>query len=218
MRPYLRVANVFEDRIDVADVKTMNFTPAEFVQYKLEAGDILLNEGQSYELVGRPAMFRGEVDDCCFQKTLLRFRPSTLLDGEFALTVFLAYLNNGTFQKVTRRTTNMAHLTAERFLTLAFPVPPIEEQRRVVHSTREASSRISRLQRELLQALDKSASLRRSTLDDAFSGKLIPQIPTDEPASALLERIRAERANQPGRKAARSSKERFTPARQRGGK
>jgi type I restriction enzyme S subunit len=200
MRPYLRVANVFEDRIDTADMKTMNFTPAEFVQYKLEVGDILLNEGQSFELVGRPAMFRGEVDNCCFQKTLLRFRPSNLIEGDFALTVFLTYLNNGTFQKVTRRTTTMAHLTAERFLTMAFPLPPIEEQRRVVRLAHEALSRMSRLQLELVQAHEKGASLRRSTLAGAFSGTLVPQDPTDEPASVLLERIRAGRGSQDNQK------------------
>jgi type I restriction enzyme S subunit len=62
----------------------------------------------------------------------------------------------------------------------------------IVRSTQEASSRISRLQCELLQALKKGASFRRNALADAFSGKLIPQGPTDEPASVLLERIRAK--------------------------
>ena len=44
MRPYLRVANVYEDRIDLSDVLQMNFTPQEFEQYQLRYGDILLNE------------------------------------------------------------------------------------------------------------------------------------------------------------------------------
>ena len=71
MRPYLRVANVFEDRIDTSDVKHMNFTPEEFEVYLLKEGDILLNEGQSLELVGRPAMYRNEIPDCCFQNNAL---------------------------------------------------------------------------------------------------------------------------------------------------
>src|SRR5207244_9844551 len=56
MRPYLRVANVYEDRIDLSDIKHMNFTPQEFEIFRLERNDILLNEGQSLELVGRPAL------------------------------------------------------------------------------------------------------------------------------------------------------------------
>ena len=61
MRPYLRVANVFEASIDTNDVKRMNFTKAEFEKYRLVHGDILLNEGQTPELVGRAAMFRDEI-------------------------------------------------------------------------------------------------------------------------------------------------------------
>jgi type I restriction enzyme S subunit len=69
-RPYLRVANVFEDRIDTSDVLSMDFDPADFQAYRLLYGDILLTEGQSTELVGRPAMWRDEVENCCFQNTL----------------------------------------------------------------------------------------------------------------------------------------------------
>src|SRR4051812_13969060 len=60
MRPYLRVANVYEDRLCLSDVLSMNFTPDEYKSYRLEHGDILLNEGQSLEWVGRSAMYRGE--------------------------------------------------------------------------------------------------------------------------------------------------------------
>ena len=61
MKPYLRVANVFEDRIDTSSIKEMHFEEAEFEKYKLRDGDVLwLNEGQSPELLGRPAIYRGE--------------------------------------------------------------------------------------------------------------------------------------------------------------
>jgi len=53
MRPYLRVANVFEDRIDTSDILKMNFEPEEVATYALKFGDILLNEGQSPELFSR---------------------------------------------------------------------------------------------------------------------------------------------------------------------
>ena len=67
MRPYLRAANVFDGYIDTADVKSMNFSSSEYQRYSLQAGDILLNEGQSRELVGRSAIFQGEVPGACFQ-------------------------------------------------------------------------------------------------------------------------------------------------------
>jgi type I restriction enzyme S subunit len=74
MRPYLRVANVFEDRVDLSDVKEMNFTPDEFEVYRLRDGDVLLNEGQTPDLLGRPAIWRDQIPGCCFQNTLIRFR------------------------------------------------------------------------------------------------------------------------------------------------
>ena len=127
MRPYLRVANVFEDRIDTSDVLQMNFTPSEFRTYELGYGDILLNEGQSLHLVGRPAMYRDEVPGACFQNTLVRFRPYNGLDPKFALIVFLAHLHSKRFQKIARWTTTMAHLGAARFSMVEFPLPPGKE-------------------------------------------------------------------------------------------
>ena len=55
-RPYVRVANIYEDEIDLSDVLSMDFDDKDFSSYKLQHGDILLNEGQSTELVGRPAI------------------------------------------------------------------------------------------------------------------------------------------------------------------
>src|SRR5207244_3695777 len=76
MHPYLRVANVFEDRLDLTDVMQMSFAREDYERYRLEPGDILLNEGQSPGLVGRPAMYRGELTGVCFTNSLIRFRPS----------------------------------------------------------------------------------------------------------------------------------------------
>jgi len=127
MRPYLRVANVYEDRIDLGDVKVMNFTPEEFEVFRLEPNDILLNEGQSLELVGRPALYRGELPGACFTNTLVRFRPCPSLDVKFALSVFRAFMHSGRFQKIANWTTNIAHLGADRFAKLALALDkPVE--------------------------------------------------------------------------------------------
>jgi type I restriction enzyme, S subunit len=197
MRPYLRVANVFEARIDISDVMEMDFGPTDFEKYRLEIGDILLNEGQSPELVGRPAMFRGELDDVCFTNSLIRFRPCSAVDAEFALLVFRRHLHVRRFMREARITTNIAHLSAGRFKTIEFPVPPLNEQRRIVARVEEQLSAIDALRGAIERAQRRSATLRRAVLEQAFRGKLVPQDPSDEPASMLLERIRAERAAAP---------------------
>lgn len=194
MRPYLRVANVFEDRIDTSDILTMNFSPTEYETYRLEAGDILLNEGQSLELVGRPAMYNNEVPGACFQNTLVRFRVHAKLNKKYALIVFRAYLHNGRFQQIAKWTTNIAHLGAGRFALLEFPLPPLNEQDRIVEEVERLLSLEQSLQSSFMANEGRLTRLRQSILKWAFEGKLVDQDPTDEPASVLLERIRKERA------------------------
>lgn len=194
MRPYLRVANVFEDRIDTSDVMTMNFTPEEYEIYSLRYGDILLNEGQSLELVGRPAMYRDEVPGSCFQNTLVRFRAYPGLLPSFALIVFRAYLHSQRFQRIGKHTTNIAHLGAGRFAELEFPLPPISEQEQIVAELEQRLSVVSELEATVEANLKRAERLRQSILREAFAGRLVPKDPNDEPASVLLERIRQERA------------------------
>ncbi len=129
-RPYVRVANVYEDRLALSDVLSMDFDREDFEAHRLEHGDILLNEGQSTELVGRTAMWRNEIPGCCFQNTLIRFQPNreTTLP-EFALALFLHYYRSGEFAKISSKTSNVAHLGAGRFSAMPFPLPPITLQR-----------------------------------------------------------------------------------------
>jgi type I restriction enzyme S subunit len=186
MRPYLRVANVFEGRLDLSDVKSMNFTPQEFEVHRLEYGDVLLNEGQSPDLLGRPAIFRGEIDGCCFQNTLLRFRANAGLSSEFALLVFRHYLRSGRFKREARITTNLAHLSQTRCASIEFPVPPTAEQVEIVERVRSLEEQAF----EQFEHIEISAiePLRQSILKAAFEGQLTQQDPEDEPADHLLAR------------------------------
>ncbi len=197
MRPYLRVANVFEDRLDLEDVMQMEFSAEDYERYRLEPGDILLNEGQSPELIGRPAMYRGELPGVCFTNSLIRFRPSVSVVGEFALLVFRRHLHTGRFQREARITTNIAHLSAGRLKSVEFPIPPLEEQREIVRSIDRSLSLIADVDAAATVALRRERSLRRSILASAFRGELVPQDPDDEPASVLLERIAVEGAAAP---------------------
>jgi type I restriction enzyme, S subunit len=172
MRPYLRVANVFEDRIDLSDVKEMNFTPAEYEIYKLEDGDILLNEGQSPEYLGRPAMYKGELPGGCFQNTLIRFQAFDFVDRYFALLVFRHYMHAGRFAQESQITTNMAHLSAGRFGNVEFPLPPLEEQRRIVAEVERRLSVARQVESSVEEALVRASRLRQAVLKSAFEGRL----------------------------------------------
>ncbi len=188
MHPYLRVANVFEDRIDLGDVKEMNFTPEEFERYVLEDGDVLLNEGQSLELVGRPAVYRGEPPGACFQNTLLRFRASSDVEPEFALIVFRHYLHSGEFRRFARGSTNIAHLSRTRFAAMPFPLPPIDEQRSIVRRARQLLDQSRERRETIALSLERINAVEKEILSGAVSGGLVPQEASDEPADSLLVR------------------------------
>ncbi|HEU5040056.1 MAG TPA: restriction endonuclease subunit S, partial [Gemmatimonadales bacterium] len=195
MRPYLRVANVFEDRIDTSDVMEMDFSGV-FDKFRLRPGDVLLNEGQSPHLVGRPALYRGSPPNVAFTNSLLRFQARSDVLPEWALLVFRRHLHARRFMQEIRITTNIAHLSAKRLKSVEFPIPPLEEQRRLIQLADQQLSYADALEKTLRSNLARAKNLRRSVLQTAFSGRLVPQDPADEPASVLLDRIRAERAAQ----------------------
>lgn len=193
-RPYLRVANVADDHLDFSDVKEMDFDTAHFEKYQLAPGDILVSEGQSRDLVGQSAIYEGGMEGLCFQKTLHRFRRyGAAPDSRFVQLIFRAYLYTGVFRRAASLSVNIAHLTLERFRVLPFPLPPLAEQQRILDEMDWRLSVVHACETEIDQQLQKSESLRQSILKRAFAGQLIPQDPSDEPASVLLERIRAEK-------------------------
>lgn len=205
MRPYLRVANVFENRIDLSDVKKMNFSSKEFTRFKLRYGDILLNEGQSLELVGRPAMFRAEVDDVCFQNTLIRFRASEDIDPDFALLVFRHYFRAGHFQRIARWSTNIAHLGLKRFASMPFPVPPFLEQKSIARGANAHLSSLTEQQGVVSSLIDRAVTLRQSIMAEAFAGQLVPQRPDEGDGKDVLSHAKRAQANFPSSKRRRSS-------------
>lgn len=172
MRPYLRVANVFEDRIDARDVMQMHFEDDDFQRYRLVVGDVLLNEGQSPELLGRPAIYRGIPENVAFTNSLLRFQANPNIDPEWALLVFRRHLHSGRFAKESRITTNIAHLSAGRFKTVEFPVPPLAEQRRIVQRTAAQLSALDKLISGIEEAQKRAVQLRSAILVAAFTGTL----------------------------------------------
>ncbi|MBB1152508.1 restriction endonuclease subunit S [Amycolatopsis dendrobii] len=186
LRPYLRVANVQENRIDTSDVFEMPFSPTEYKRFALRDGDVLLNEGQSPELVGRPAIYRDEVPGCCFQNSLIRFRPHWLVLSEYALLVFRHYLHSGVFRASSRWTTNIAHLSVKRFAAIPMPVPPHAEQRRIVDDAARRLENSAAQEQGIRTALDSLSGMEAELFASATAGLLADQDPKDESADVLL--------------------------------
>ncbi len=168
MTPYLRVANVHDNEIRTDDIKLMNFTPEEQTLYSLKFGDILLNEGQSLELVGRSAIFRDEIAQVCFQNTLIRLRANESVSNEYILEYFRHCLYSGRFKKAATQTTNIAHLSISRLAPIEFPLPPYKEQVRIVSKIKKLEILCENIKTKL-----KSAQQTQLHLADAFTDAAI---------------------------------------------
>ena len=77
---YIRAANIATDGLQLTDVLEMDFSPAEREEFRLRRGDVLLAEASgSADQVGRAAIWQDQIPDCCFQNTVIRFRPRAVI-------------------------------------------------------------------------------------------------------------------------------------------
>ena len=191
--PYIRAANVTEAGVDLSDVLEMDFSETEKQTFALKVGDVLLTEASgSAEHVGRPAIWKHADGLYCFQNTVLRFSPLGI-GSEYAFYSFLAMQKLGVFRKLSGGV-GINHLSAGKFSKLPMPLPPLVEQLALIESIEQKFALWDEQLSSINHAIKQSTAQRQNILRAAFSGQLVPQDPHDEPASALLERIRAERA------------------------
>jgi type I restriction enzyme S subunit len=194
--PYIRAANIKWSGLDLSDVKRMGFPDPQ--RYFLRAGDVLLSEASgSPTEVGKSAIWRDEIFDCCYQKTLLRARPrSPEVSSEWLQASFLADALLGRFARMAPGV-GILHLTADRMLPWPIPVAPALEQSVIVQRLQLALGTIARQERVIAESLRSVERCAQAALARAFRGELVPQDPNDEPAAVLLDRIRATRAEAP---------------------
>lgn len=156
--PYLRVANVMDGFINYSNVLSMSFSAAEKAVYELHAGDILLNEGQDTELVGRSAIYDGP-PGMFFQNTLIRFRPGPMVCPSYAQAVFSYWRRNGIFARAAKQTTSIAHLGADAFANMLFPLCSLDEQRRIAEILDASDELIDRTEAVIAKQLAIESAL-----------------------------------------------------------
>lgn len=164
--PFLSVANVGELELVLSGVQQMDFQSAELERLRLMPGDILMTEGDivSAHNVGRPAMFQGEIVDCCFQNTLIRLRPKEGVSSGYLLAVIEGMRLSGVLA-ATASTTTVSHLGLGRLKALQFPLLMPTQQL-------EVSTQLSRLleaRRVWRVELAAMASTRTSLLREVLS-------------------------------------------------
>ena len=170
-RPYLRVFDVQWRFINTADLPEMDFPPEAQARYRLFPGDLLVNEGGSY--VGRSAIWRGELDECYYQKALHRLRPKDAKRDttEFFLFVMEAATRSGVFVAGGNQTT-IDHLTAEQLRRYRFAFPPIAEQWEIADHLARKTREIDELVLACEDAVELLDQRRNALISAAVTGKI----------------------------------------------
>lgn len=159
MRKYLRAANVGWSGLLLDDVKQMNFTDVELKTFRLEPGDLLLNEASgSPKEVGKPALWNGEIEDCAFQNTLLRVRPSVGVEARYLLHFFKHQAVSGAFARGSRGV-GINHLGREALAEWPIPLPSLDEQRRIAAILDHAGSLCSTQRRVVTRVAELTESI-----------------------------------------------------------
>jgi type I restriction enzyme S subunit len=194
--PYIRAANITWRGLDLSDVKTMGFADPESLF--LEPGDVLLNEASgSPTEVGKAVLWRGEIPRCCFQATVVRVRAAWLpLGGPWLQLALLRDALVGNFVKLAPGI-GVLHLTAERLRSWPVPLAPAEEQGQLTAIVQSVLERWLHTEDQVQVLRDALPKTGAALLAKAFRGELVPQDPNDEPAEAMLARLRATAGAEP---------------------
>jgi type I restriction enzyme, S subunit len=192
--PVIRMGNIQHGKIDWNDLKFTS-DKTEIEKYNLNFNDVLFNRTNSPALVGKTAIYKGEMP-AIFAGYLIRIKPKISLNSDY-----LNYFLNSPYAKqkclkVKTDGVNQSNINATKLGNFEIPIPHIKEQQEIVNILDKIF--IKEITSDELIDLEESLSLlEKSILSKAFRGELGTNNPEDEPAIKLLERILEEKKSKP---------------------
>ena len=188
---FITTSNLYWGHFILDNVKVMNFTDEEIKTCSATKGDLLVCEGGAG--YGRSAIWNEDYD-ICLQNHVHRLRPcvSGICEYVYHFIYLLKESNN-----LASVGTAMPGLSANRLKGLLLPFPPLSEQRRIVAKLAELLPQIEKYNnvQNKLDELNTTIKdcLKKSILQEAIQGKLVPQLAEEGRAQELLEQIKAEK-------------------------
>ena len=188
---FITTSNLYWGHFILDNVKVMNFTDEEIKTCSATKGDLLVCEGGAG--YGRSAIWNEDYD-ICLQNHVHRLRPcvSGICEYVYHFIYLLKESNN-----LASVGTAMPGLSANRLKGLLLPFPPLSEQRRIVAKLAELLPQIEKYNnvQNKLDELNTTIKdcLKKSILQEAIQGKLVPQLVEEGRAQELLEQIKAEK-------------------------
>ncbi len=187
---YITTSNLYWNRFELDNLRTMNFRESELEKCTATKGDLLVCEGGD---IGRAAIWNYDYD-IKIQNHIHKLRAFYPLCTKFFYYIFFLYKHIGF---IGGKGIGIQGLSSSALHQIILPIAPLNEQMRIVEKIDEIMP-IADKYAQTQQELDNLNSeiydlLKKSILQEAIQGRLVPQYPTDEPATKLLERIRVEK-------------------------
>jgi type I restriction enzyme S subunit len=172
VRRYLRVANVQDGRVDLAEVKEVEVPLALALRCELRPGDVLLTEGGDPDKLGRGTVWRGEVPGCLHQNHIFAVRPAAALLPDFLALLTRTPYARTYFEATASKTTGIASTSTSKIASFRVPILPLREQRRVVEETTARLAKMTELTRLISRQLDLLAERRHALIAAAVTGEI----------------------------------------------
>jgi type I restriction enzyme S subunit len=189
----LRIPNVASGKIDLTDIKHAHESHEFDESDTITIGDMLIvRTNGSRDLIGRSAVVQESFrSPHLFASYLIRYR----LTGELSLLAWMRTIwdspwNRAQIESLAATTAGQYNVSVGKLNGLPMQLPPADEMQRIAAEIDRRISTIDELEAQAGANLARAERLRQSILRQAFEGKLVPQDRNDEPATALLERIR----------------------------
>lgn len=171
--PYLRASNLQWAGVDLSDVKSMWFSPAEREQLSLLKDDLLVSEGGD---VGRSAIWNGEISVCYFQNAINRVRSNHGNSTKF-LYYWMSVVKDKGYVDVLCNKSTIAHFTAEKVQVIPVPFPPLPEQQTIAVFLDRETGKIDALVAEQERLIELLKEKRQAVISHAVTKGLDPDAP-----------------------------------------
>ena len=212
--PVLRLTAIKTEKLDLSEAKNGDWEYEDAQSYLVQQGDFLLARGNgSKRLVGRGGVVPAVERDVAYPDTMIRLRVDPkVVDGSFFSYVWNSRLLREQIEGTARTTAGIYKINQGHILDFMVPRCSLSEQEVVVERLSVILSTFDAMEATIDNQLLKADALRQSVLKRAFAGQLVAQDPRDEPASVLLDRIKAEREQTMKNKTTKKTKKRKAAA------
>ena len=188
---FLRITDIQNNSVNWDSVPYCRIDEVKQQQYLLKENDLVF--ARTGATVGKSFLIQGSIPDAVFASYLIRIVLKKEINAKFVYTFFQSQSYRMQIHQG-KVGSGQPNVNAKILSQITLPLPPLPEQQAIVSEVESRLSVADKVEKTVTAELKRAEQLRQSILKKAFSGELVPQDPNDEPASVLLERIKAEKS------------------------